>query len=213
VTESSEHTALVIGATGLVGAELVRQLAVHASWTHVSALVRRVPDRMPSGVTPILTDFEQLDRIRVRLAADHVFCALGTTIRAAGSREAFRRVDYDYVLTVARLAREVGARHFLLVSSLGADSRSRVFYSRVKGEVEEAIQTLGYPSVTIVRPSLLLGDRTEFRLGEVLMKPLGPLMPRRLKPVHARAVAATLVRAAAADAAGVRIVESAEITD
>ncbi|MDH4043478.1 MAG: oxidoreductase [Gemmatimonadota bacterium] len=206
-------TALVVGATGLVGAELVRQLAAHPGWIHVSALVRRVPDRIPDTVTPILTDFERLDRISVRLAADHVFCALGTTIRAAGSQAAFRHVDHDYVVGIARLAREVGARHFLLVSSLGATPRSRVFYSRVKGEVEQAIQALGYPSVTIVRPSLLLGDRAEFRLGEVLMKPLGPLMPRRLRPVHAHAVAATLIRAAGADAPGVRIVESAEITD
>ena len=213
MTTASERTALVLGATGLVGAELVRQLAAHPTWTHVSAVVRRVPDRMPDTVTPIMTDFEHLDRIGVRLAADHVFCALGTTIRAAGSREAFRRVDHDYVLTAARLAREVGARHFLLVSSLGADARSRVFYSRVKGEVEEALQTLGYPSVTIVRPSLLLGDRTEFRLGEALMKPLGPLMPRRFKPVHARAVAATLIRAAETDAVGVRVIESVEIAD
>lgn len=213
MTVPSARTALVIGATGLVGTELVHQLAAHPGWTHVSALVRRVPDRVPDAVTPILTDFEQLDRISVRLAADHVFCALGTTIRTAGSREAFRRVDYDYVVTIARLAREMGARHFLLVSSLGADARSRVFYSRVKGQVEDAVRTLGYPSLTIARPSLLLGDRAEFRLGEVLMKPLGPLMPRRLKPVHARAVAATLIRWAEADRPGVRIIESAKITD
>jgi uncharacterized protein YbjT (DUF2867 family) len=142
-----------------------------------------------------------------------VFCALGTTIRTAGSRAAFRRVDHDYVVSLARLARAHGARHFLLVSSVGADPRSRVFYSRVKGEVESAVQTLGYPSLTIVRPSLLLGPRSEFRLGEALVKPLGPLFPRRYRPVHARAVAATMIRAALEDRSGVRIVESREIAD
>jgi len=179
----------------------------------VSALVRRIPDHLPEAITPIMADFERLDRVAVRLAADDVFCALGTTIRTAGSRQAFRRVDHDYVVSVGRLAREVGARHFLLVSSLGANPRSRLFYGRVKGDVEAAVQTLGYPRVTIVRPSLLLGERSEFRLGERLVKPLGPLMPRRYRPVHARAVAATMIRAALAAGGGVRIVESREIAD
>jgi uncharacterized protein YbjT (DUF2867 family) len=122
-------------------------------------------------------------------------------------------VDHDYVVTLARLARDRGARHFLLVSSLGANPRSRVFYSRVKGEVEAAVLLLGYPAVTIVRPSLLLGERKEFRLGEALMKPFGPLMPRTYRPVHARAVAATMIRAAQEDQPGVRIIESRDISE
>jgi len=204
-------SALVAGATGLVGRELVRQLAT-SDYERVSALLRRVPAEFPSRVTPIVADFDHLERIAGQLAADDVFCALGTTIKTAGSRDAFRRVDHDYVVAVARVARERGARHFLLVSSLGADQRSRVFYSRVKGEVEAAVQALGYPSVTIVRPSLLLGERSEFRLGESLMKPFGPLMPRRYRPVHARAVATTLIRAALEPRPGVRIIESREIS-
>lgn len=212
MTPARGASALVAGATGLVGRELLRQLA-EAPYGRVGALLRRVPDDLPSAVTPIVADFEHLDRVADRLAVDDVFCALGTTIRTAGSQEAFRRVDHDYVVALARLARARGARHFLLVSSLGADPRSRVFYSRVKGEVEAAVQAVGYPSVTIVRPSLLLGARQEFRLGERLMQPLGPLMPRRFRPVHARAVAATLLRAARAAEPGVQVIESRDIAD
>lgn len=205
-------TALVAGGTGLVGGELVRQLAAHGEYARVTALVRRSAD-LPDPVVPLAGDFERLEGVADQLGADHVFCALGTTIRKAGSRAAFRRVDHDYVVSLARLARAHGARHFLLVSSVGADPRSRVFYSRVKGEVEAAVQTLGYPSLTIVRPSLLLGPRSEFRLGEALVKPLGPLFPRRYRPVHARAVAATMIRAALEGQPGMRIVESREIAD
>jgi uncharacterized protein YbjT (DUF2867 family) len=210
----SARTALVAGSTGLVGRELLRQLAETPGYERVSALTRRPLDaRLGDRVREATVDFAHLDSAGNVLAADHVYCTLGTTIRKAGSQDAFRRVDHDYVVALARLARERGAGHFLLVSSLGSDPRSRVFYSRVKGEVEAAVQTLGYPSVTIVRPSLLLGDRDEFRLGEAILRPLGWIMPRRIRPVHARAVAATLIRSAQDARPGVRIIESRDITD
>ena len=199
------------GATGLVGGELVRQLAALPAYSAVRILTRRVLDTRLPGVEQLVVDFERLDTLADQLTADDVFCALGTTIRKAGSQAAFRRVDHDYVLDVARLARARGARHFLLVSSIGANPASRVFYGRVKGDIERAIQLLGYPSVTIIRPSLLLGHRAEFRLGEVLAKPLGVLLPRRYRPVHASAVAATMIAAAADPSSGVRIIESKEI--
>ena len=141
----------------------------------------------------------------------HIVCVLGTTIKKAGTRERFRRVDHDYPVAAARLGLREGARHFLLVSALGANTRSRVFYSRVKGEVEDAIRALPYHSVTIVRPSLLLGDREEFRLGESIGKLFAKVIPGRFRPVHASAVAATVVRAAVEDRAGLRIIESGEI--
>ncbi len=145
------------------------------------------------------------------LAVDQVICALGTTMRRAGSEAAFRAVDRDLPLAAARLAREAGARHFLLVSSLGADPRSRVFYSRVKGEVEEALRAMEWPGLSIVRPSLLLGERAEFRPGEWLAQRLARLVPGRYAPIHADAVAAALVRLAREDATGTRIVESSEM--
>jgi uncharacterized protein YbjT (DUF2867 family) len=120
-------------------------------------------------------------------------------------------VDYHYPLTAARLGQEQGATHFLLVSSLGANARSQVFYSRVKGELESAVLALPYRSVTIVRPSLLLGPRAEHRWGEQIAKRLAFLVPAKYKPVYAHAVAAVLVRAAKEDAPGRRIIESREI--
>jgi len=206
--------ALVAGSTGLVGRELLRQLAAAPAYGRVTALTRRLLGGASGDrVREVVADFERLDAAGDALAADHVYCALGTTIRRAGSRDAFRRVDHDYVVRLARLARERGARHFLLVSSVGADPRARTFYLRVKGEVEAAVRALDYPSVTIARPSLLLGDREEFRLGEVLMKPLGGLMPRRYRPVHARAVATALIRAGVEGRPGVRIIESRDIVE
>jgi len=205
---------LLAGATGLVGRECLAQLTADPSVSGVLALVRSAPD---TGTVHhrklhfLQVDFEQLGLHARQLAADQVICALGTTIKRAGSQEAFRHVDFDYPLALARLARQQGARHFLLVSALGADAASRVFYSRVKGELERALRALDYPSLTIVRPSLLLGNRGEFRLGEEVAKLFGWAAPRRYAPVRARDVASVLVDAAREDRPGQRIIESADI--
>lgn len=205
---------LLAGATGLVGRECLSRLTADPAVSGVVALVRRVPD---AGAVHhrklhfLQADFEQLGLHARQLAADQVICALGTTLRRAGSREAFRRVDFDYPLALARLARQQGAQHFLLVSALGADPGSRVFYSRVKGELEAALSALDYPSLTIVRPSLLLGDREEFRLGEQVAKRFAWAVPRRYAPVAASDVAAALVGAAREDRPGRQVIESADI--
>jgi len=205
---------LLAGATGLVGRECLAQLTADPSVSEVLALVRLAPDASTlhhRKLRFLQVDFEQLGLHARQLAADQVVCALGTTIRRAGSRSAFRRVDFDYPLALARLARQQGARHFLLVSALGADPASAVFYSRVKGELEQALRVLDYPSLTIVRPSLLLGKREEFRLGEEFAKRFGWAVPRRYAPVRAADVAAALVEAAREDRPGQRVIESADI--
>lgn len=210
---------MLLGATGLVGGELLRQLLANPTIGRVVALTRR-PLEQPTGVAP-----EQLRRLDVRIVdfdrlegsaeaftgVEQVFCALGTTIRQAGSKAQFRHVDHDIPLAAARLGLKLGARHFLVVSAIGADPASRVFYNRVKGEVERDLTALGYRSLTIVRPSLLLGDRREFRLGEEVAKRLRWLMPGKWAPVQARDVAAALVRAAVRDETGTRIIESGDI--
>jgi uncharacterized protein YbjT (DUF2867 family) len=188
----------------------VRRLVADGSWSEVRALVRRAPppelSRPP--VVPVQVDYGGLDPAPRWAAADHVFCALGTTRREAGSREAFRRVDLDYPVALARAALARGARHFLLVSAVGAAPDSMFFYNRVKGEVEDAIAALGFRSVTIARPSLLLGPRDEPRLGEAIGRILGLVAPPRWRPVPAERVASGLVQAAKLDAPGVRYLEN-----
>jgi uncharacterized protein YbjT (DUF2867 family) len=144
-------------------------------------------------------------------AVDAVFCALGTTIKTAGSQEAFRLVDHELPIRAARLALAHGARQYLLVTALGANAKSRVFYNRVKGEVERDLSTLGYPSVTIARPSLLLGPREEHRPGEQWAKRLAFLMAGKYKAIEAGKVARALVHAAHAARPGVTILESREM--
>jgi uncharacterized protein YbjT (DUF2867 family) len=207
-------TILLLGATGLVGSHCLRLLASDPAFDRVVVLTRRPLPRelVRERVEAHVVDFDNLAAHSALFGVDQVMCALGTTIRRVrGDKEAFRRVDYDYPLAAARLGRERGAEHFLLVSSIGADARSPIFYSRVKGELEAAVLALSYRSVTIVRPSLLLGPRAEFRFGEQIAKRFAFLTPARYKPVAAHAVAAVLVRAAKDDAPGRRIVESSEI--
>jgi uncharacterized protein YbjT (DUF2867 family) len=169
--------------------------------------------RRPTGVRHAnleehVFDLGEMEKHAHAFAVDRIFCALGTTIKQAGSEARFRFVDHDLPIRAARLGLANGARHFLLVSSLGANRNSRVFYNRVKGEVEEHLLALGYPRVTIVRPSFLLGRRDEFRLGEQIVAGLRWLMPPNIKPIDARLVARALVDAARDDAPGVRIIES-----
>lgn len=206
-------SATIVGATGLVGRECVLAFAAHPRVERVTAVVRRPlpPALRVARVTECDVDFDHLARRAECFAATHIVCALGTTIRQAGSQERFRQVDHDYALATARIGLERGARHFLLVSSIGASPDSRVFYSRVKGEVERDVSALGYRSVTIARPSLLDGDREERRLGERIARWIAWLAPPSYRPVPARAVAAALLRAAVEDRPGVRILESREM--
>jgi uncharacterized protein YbjT (DUF2867 family) len=196
-----------------VGAEVVRQLAVDDTVGRITVLARGRPDRLPSRVEAHAVDFDRLHEHEALFAVDQIICALGTTIKKAGSRAAFRTVDFDYPLAVAKLGLSQGARHLLLVSALGANSKSRVFYSRVKGELEDQLRSLRYRAVTIARPSLLIGPRKEFRLFERIGAVIGEFVPGRYRPVHAAAVARSLVTAARIDAPGLHIIESEEIRE
>lgn len=206
-------SAIVIGATGLVGRECVKQLVTRPEFERVTAVARRaLPDQLQSSrLRTVLIDFDRLDERSDAFQASHVFCALGTTIKQAGSQQRFRQVDFEYPLRVAELALAAGARHFLLVSSVGASPASRGFYLKVKGELERAIVALGFPSVTVVRPSLLLGDRKEFRLGEEIATRLSWAFPRAYRAVHVREVAGALVNAAVEDRPGLRTIENTDI--
>ncbi len=204
---------LVLGATGLVGRECVRLLLADPHFDRVVVVARRTPG--PEVHAPKLesyvVDFERLADWRSVFAVDAVICALGTTMKHAGTEERFHRVDHDYPLEAARLALQAGAHHFLLVSAVGADPRSRVFYNRVKGELERDILSLPFQSVTIVRPSLLLGARHELRPLELLGKWLRFLPLRRYKPVSASTVAAKLVQGAKRHQAGRVLIENEQL--
>jgi len=205
-----KQRALLVGATGLVGNLILHQLIKDSAIEEVRVITRRsLPDQDKSEkVKEIVIDFDALQDHPEWFNVDIVFCALGTTIAKARTPEAFRRVDYDYPLIVAKLALLQGARHFLIVSAIGANPRSRFFYNRIKGELEEAILKLGYPSVTIARPSMLLGDRREYRLGEHLAKKITWLFPSFLANVKASQVAAALVQAAHQHETGVTIIDN-----
>jgi uncharacterized protein YbjT (DUF2867 family) len=205
------RTVLLLGATGLVGRELLTLLLADPGVSSVVVVARRPTRVQHARLVERVFELDDMSAHPDVFAVDQIFCALGTTIKQAGSQERFRTVDYDYPLAAARLGLAHGARHYLLVSALGANATSRIFYNRVKGEVERDLIALEYPAVTIARPSLLLGHRAQFRLGERVAARLGWLTPGRYKPIQARDVARALVRLARDVDPGVRIVESKEL--
>jgi uncharacterized protein YbjT (DUF2867 family) len=200
--EASPLEALVVGATGLVGSALVEQLLEAPEYVRVRALTRRplaAPDRL--GVE--LVDFERPEAWHGAVAGQHVFCCLGTTRKKAGSQAAFRKVDLELPLELARVARARGALGFFVVTALGADPSSSIFYNRVKGELEARLKELDYPTLAIFRPSLLVGEREESRFGERLAewasRPLRPLLGgslRKYRPIAARDVARAMLSVA-----------------
>ena len=215
---AASRTALLLGATGLVGRHCLDRLLETDTYGVVVTLGRRALERAHPRLAHHIVDFDRLDEHAALLAADDVFCCLGTTIKQAGSDDAFRRVDFTYVVEAARLARAQGATQFLLVSALGADSRSRLFYPRIKGEAEDAVRALGFERVALVRPSLLLGERATPRTGERVAERVlgffsfalrGPLA--KYRPIAAETVARALVNIAIARPGGVRVYEPAAI--
>jgi uncharacterized protein YbjT (DUF2867 family) len=197
--------AWVAGATGLVGRLLVGELSARPEVQSVTALVRRAEERVLPKVEERVVAFERLDLELAGRTATHVFCCLGTTQAKAGSEAAFRRVDYEYPLALGRAAVAAGARKFLVVTALGADPSSRIFYNRVKGEVERELAALGLAELHVFRPSLILGERAERRVAEKitmgLAKPLGGLFVgplKRYRPIEGMAVARAMANVALA---------------
>jgi len=207
-------TAILAGATGLVGGECLRRLLASPSTERVIVVTRRKLADVAAErkLRQVVTEFENLGEVRDRLRGDHVYCALGTTIRKAGSQERFRAVDYEYPLRLAQLTRKNGARHFSIVSALGASRSSPFFYSRVKGEAEEGLRQLGWPSLAIVRPSVIAGDRAEPRPLERLSEHLLRFAPATWRPVPAGDIAAAMVVLAMRERPGVTVLESREIS-
>ena len=195
---TSGQTALLVGASGLVGSELLQLLLQDPHFGEVVALVRKPLSVSHPKLKVVVFDFEAPDATCIR--ADVLFCCLGTTMRKAGSKPAFRKVDYDYPLQIAAFGKANGAQAFHLVTAMGADTGSLFFYNRVKGELEDALTRLDYNSLHLYRPSLLLGDRKEQRtgekIGEYLLKVSDPLLRGGLKKyraIQARSVAKAML--------------------
>ena len=203
--------ALVAGANGMVGAELVRVLVASGDYKRVIALSRRpLPIEAPRLVNRILR-FDNLENDLRGVACDDAYCCLGTTLREAGSQQAFRAVDHDLVLRFARFAQAAGAKTLVVVSAAGASAASRNFYLRVKGETELALEALRFRSLHLLQPSLLLGPRRQWRAAEALARVLMPLVNplllgklERWRAISARQVAAAMRSAARSGRLGVQ---------
>jgi len=186
--------ALLAGSTGLVGNLLLNLLLKDAYYEKIIALSRKPLDKQHARLVNVVVDFDNLEGHAHEMKADDVFCCLGTTIKQAGSQAAFRKVDFDYPVQLAKITREQGARQFLIVTALGSDKSSSIFYNRVKGEVEEAIGQFNFPAYHIFQPSMLLGDRKDDgrageSIGKVVMNALDFLIPKKYKAIQGSSVA------------------------
>ena len=196
-----EKTAAIIGSTGLIGGKLLELLLNDNYFNVIRVIVRRPVEFNNPAVRVIVIDFS--DEVSFRSAidgCDALFCAVGTTQnKVKGDRAAYYKVDYDIPVNAARFCKETGCPAFLLVSSVGADSRSKNFYLKLKGEVEDKLREMKIASVSVFRPSMLLGKRNEFRFGEEVAKaisaPLSFLFPSKYKPVKAENVARAMIAA------------------
>lgn len=214
-----DRNALIAGASGLTGRQLLSLLLNSNTYDNVYVLTRRPLELNHPKVKELVTDFDNLESVELPPVED-VFCCLGTTLKKAGSKEAFRKVDFGYPLELAKLAAGAGASQYLLVSALGANKSSFFFYNRIKGELEEEISKVSqYKKIAIFRPSLLLGEREGERPGEgmakILMRLFKPLLRgpfRKYRAIHARTVANGMMRVARqTEDRGIRIYESEEI--
>lgn len=210
MTNSSHKTALVIGATGLIGELLTHRLVDSPFYEKVKVLVRKSLTWQHPHLQEVQFDFDHPNGLLTQ--ADDIFCCLGTTIKKAGSKEAFRKVDYQYPLDIARLSLANGARQFAIVTAVGSNPDSSIFYNRVKGEVERDLTTLNFPTLLIFHPSLLLGNRSENRLGERIgagvMRLFSPLIPAKYKGIEGDKVARAMLETMQQGLTGKHVFES-----
>lgn len=209
----TKKTALIIGASGLVGKRLTQQLLQDKRYEKVTALIRTPLEIKDDKLVQVRYDF---DWPNADLAiGEELFCCLGTTIKKAGSQTAFRKVDYDYIVETAKIALANGTKKIAVISSIGADKNSSVFYNKIKGETEEALQKLNYEACYILRPSLLMGARDELRMGELVgklvMTAFAFAVPKKYKGIEAKQVAKAMIALMHSDRTGVQILESDEL--
>ncbi|WP_216827384.1 oxidoreductase [Alkalihalobacterium elongatum] len=216
----NKKTALIAGATGLVGNEVLHLLLESSYYKKVYALARRPLGIDHPKLIEVICDFEKLEEVENYFAVDDVFCALGTTIKKAKTKEAMYRIDVDYTVNLAVKAKEKGAKHYLIVSSMNANKNSLLFYPKIKGELEEKLKAIPFEALSIFQPSLLLGDRKEFRLLEnigikvvrTLTRISGNKSGSRLG-IEAKTVAAAMVKVADSEQKGIHTYSTAQMVD
>lgn len=213
-------TALIVGATGLIGKELLQFLLNSNEYEKVAAIVRRSVEIGHPKLDERIVDFNQLEQYKEIFAVDDVFCCLGTTIKKAKTKDAMWKIDVDYPVSIAKLSSFQGARRFLLVSSMNADRDSPIFYSKMKGKLEEEIKQVPFETTAIFRPSLLLGERAEFRLGERVASAVISKVPflfagpfKKYKAIEGRTVASAMYQVAQMDRPGMTVYPSEKIEE
>ena len=215
-----KRNALIAGATGLVGNAILQQLMVDNQYEKIIITTRKLIDVKHPKLIQQQIDFDTIESLKLDSQVEDVFCALGTTIKTAGSQEAFYKVDYTYVVKLGKWCAANGVKRFMIVSAMGANAKSGIFYNRVKGDMETAVSQLNIPQIQVFRPSLLMGNRKEKRSGEkiaqVVMGTLGflfmgPLL--KYKGIHANVVAKAMIKSAKAEVKGFKVYESGEMQE
>ena len=213
-----KRNALIAGATGLVGSSLLEQLLTGNEYEKIVIITRKSIDTTHPKLIQKQIDFDSIESLKLDFQVDDVFCALGTTIKTAGSQDAFYKVDYTYVVNLGKWCATNGVKRLMIVSAMGANAKSGIFYNRVKGEMEAAVSQLNIPQIVIFRPSLLMGNRKEKRVGEKMAQAVmgtlgflfvGPLL--KYKGIYADVVANAMIKSAMTEAKGYKVYESGEI--
>lgn len=214
----STKTAIIAGATGLVGGHLINQLLVDNNYSHIRSVGRKSSGITHPKLEEIIVSLDDLDSVKDSLRGEVIFCCLGTTMAKAGSREAFEKVDYEYPLKLAMLTKQNNSSHYVLVSAMGAKKNSLFYYNRIKGQTEEAIGNVNFEFYTIIRPSMILGERKEKRVFEELAKYLTKVMKpiligpfKKLGGVEAKKIAESMRAAALLTDQKERIIYSNQI--
>ena len=195
-----KKTAIIIGATGLVGSSLVKELVDHSDYEEIRILHRRTTGVKHDKIDEHIIDFDSPASYQELVKGDVLFSSLGTTIKKAGSQDTQYKIDFQYQYDLAKAASENGVKSYVLISSSGANAKSSIFYSRIKGELEEAVKKLNFEKIVILQPSVLDGDRKEVRFGESVGIVVGKLLSwipgiRRYRPIHSTIVAKAMINA------------------
>lgn len=204
--------AILIGATGLIGSELLKQLLADKTYSEIKVLTRRTTGISHPKLKEVLIDFDDLEKYKSEIVGDVLFSTMGTTIKKAGSQDVQYKIDYSYQYNTAKIAFHNGVKQLVLLSSAGANSKSKVFYSRIKGELDEAVQKLNFETASIIRPSMLVGNRTEFRLGEKTFTPIMYALSwipgiRKFRPIKGVIVAKAMINSVEQNTKKVQVIE------